>query len=577
MYFSLRPLLKRLSLIGLLAFLVMCFPTISAEAFTPIFHSHTESCYEEVVKQCRDHCLEDRYYIGSGHCLTCDKANFNINIHSKVDVCRNNLIAERSVFWEATCVHCGNRIVYGVSVPDFHEYTERVLNCGFSDSTPIAEVDLSVGTKDWTADPVEMSVCRNKVATGVELSFSWDKGLGSGPSVKVSESGNYSVTVKSNVGAAVVLTATVSNIDRQPPKLELKLNTNDWSELGVVLSAVASDGESGVEAFSFNGGEYGSADSFEIKKNGTYTVSVRDRVGNITTSTIEITNVGRDPKVVAAEEAAYRQALARQEAARLEEQRLAAEQAEAERAREEAELKKKQQEAAKAKAEKEKAKAEKAKALADKEKAEAELKKAEAEKEKAEAEKEKAEAELKKAELEAEPTEDREDLAEQEKVVEVQTGDGGSAEESSAEPRPQGELIPVVIEEEAVAAVAVAAETVVAEPVWEKNTPESRPKSIIWLKGGVVIALAGVLILSMFSYVYVSENGKKRLVARARIVKEGRSIIAHVPEGRLKHGERYSLYISPWKYSERKRPGVYIMVENQQSVINVDEGKTFVY
>jgi len=617
MFKFLWPLLRRLSLGGLLCLLLIAYPTIGSEAAS-LYHTHTDSCREEIVKICSDHYTRECTAVGDLYCLRCEKNNYGILIAQKYNVCGKGLMPDKGISAHAICGFCGEYISYDESGVSSHEYTEKVVTCGFPEQGPVANVDISVDSTAWTNGEVTLCVNSSNVLPGVELSYTWSGLSENGSTAKVSENGTYAVTISSNAGAPVVLSATVGNIDKINPVLGLNLSTGEWTENGLRIIAEASDNESGLcdKAFSFNGGEYVASNEFEIKNNGTYSVTVKDKAGNQTTKTVEVTNIGRDPKVVAAEQEALRRAEAERAAAQAEAERQAAERAKAEKAaaeeaRIQAEAKQKQ-----AEAEAVKAKAEKEKAKAEKEKAKAEKEKAIAEKEKAVAELEKAETELRMAEIEAGKS--------AEEVPDTPQDNGGGdllgREADGNLTETEGYLIPVVE-----MPVSDEGGTLEKEPRdssddkldEERNEPNDEPDYILidepkvpaskaqgfedtgdniniggyrtltagsdyltgenLLKAGILLAIIGTFILSLFSYVYVSENGKKRIVARAKIQKDGNRIIARVPAEKLKSGDRYSLYISTWRYSDKKRYPIYVMTGEKEGIINVDEGKNFVF
>ena len=154
-------------------------------------------------------------------------------------------------------------------------------------------LSLSKSTSEWTGGGVLIKASASDERSGV-AGYSFNGGgYGSTDSWTVNSNGNYSVSVKDNAGNVTTKSISVTSIDRTAPTLSLSLNTKSWTKGNVVISASASDGESGVSGYSFNGGSYGSTGSFSVSENGTYEVSVRDKAGNTASKSIAVTNIDK--------------------------------------------------------------------------------------------------------------------------------------------------------------------------------------------------------------------------------------------------------------------------------------------
>lgn len=500
--------------------------------------------------------------------------------------------------------------------------------------------------------------------------------------------GTVTATVKDNAGNTSSTTIEVKNIDKTAPTLELTLSTTDWIEEGLTVSATATDGESGlpVKCFSVNGGDYSFSNSVFLTENGPVTFSVVDNAGNVTTKTVVVQNIGRDPAVVAREklekekaekeriaaekaaaEKAEKERIAAEKAAaeKAEKERIAAEKAEKERiaaekaAAEKAEKERKAAEKAAAeKAEKERIAAEKAaaeKAASEKAIAEAARKLAEqqtqAEKEAAErvareqASREQAIKEAQQRAAEAAARAEAERLAaekaarEESERIAAENAARAEAERIAAENAARAEADRIKAEE----AVKAAAEKATAEAAKktktdevsalteenaegaEENEAEDDDESLLpldtdadgggsdggnggnmikftdttatespvdyfsmseleanaaesteseigaesgllnWLKtnsgtlfAGTVILLAGMFLLSLFSYVYVSSDGKTKIVALAKVKVKSDRVIVEVQESKLQPNGRYLVFLSVWARIASKNRPVYI-------------------
>ena len=87
-------------------------------------------------------------------------------------------------------------------------------------------------------------------------------------------------------------------IDKDPPTVNYSKNIADttWTNDGVTVTVTASDALSGLHssAYSYNGGSsWTSAKTYKYTANGSYTLKVRDAVGNTTTKTIAINNIDK--------------------------------------------------------------------------------------------------------------------------------------------------------------------------------------------------------------------------------------------------------------------------------------------
>ena len=97
------------------------------------------------------------------------------------------------------------------------------------------------------------------------------------------------------------------------------------------------------------------------------------------------------------------------------------------------------------------------------------------------------------------------------------------------------------------------------------------------LPAGVVLLLLGVFFVSRFSYVYVVQGGKKRIITGCRVVKSEKGLTAIVPGDKLTAHGKYLLYISPWKKGFKKKVPVSVMFEGEETVLPTDEGIAFKY
>lgn len=571
---------RRLIPAGFLAVFLMLLPVkrIEAASFT---HVHDDSCYADVVEICSNHHYENEYDFTQGYyCPLCQKYT-TLETCDAYDVCDNGYREKRLIFTWARCFECFDYVKGGYYEPQSHEVTVVKQVCGLEDGATVAEVSADVLSTNWTNTEAEIVVNVSSKADSFKLAaepYDYGQGFTSASSCKVSENGTYTVSVKDSKGNVVSVPVTVSNIDKSLPVITVSKSTEEWTEAGVILTVTASDELSGLheKAYSFDDGDFGDSNTVEVKKNGEVRISVRDNAGNVATETIKISNIGRDPKVVAAEREAEERARAEAEAKA---------RAEAE-ARERAEAAAREEEARK-----------QAVAEAEAKKADAALKKAEAEAKKAEAaaREREAEAKIKEAEALLATKENTQEEPETEDLPENNESEGTliqvvemvpSKPEAEQEPEMSASEIMTTKEEiigeseEVPSTDTISNEPEVLEYSAEKLFEEDVEKASVGgtvVKVGIILAIAGLIFSSFFNYVYFQKDGKTKPVSLVKLKKENGRIIVHIPEGKLTRHGKYMIYYSPWARILKRNRNVYVMVGNSQIALNTDAGVAFNY
>lgn len=598
---------------ALTALTLVLLPKTDAEA--SFHHVHTSACYGQQEVLCTNHRIFDEWHYHTYHCNTCQKMTTFKEI-VWWDECLNGYRDNHDVAYLQTCTECGStRRDEDPGDPRSHYVTQTVLKCGKTESSSVATVSLNVRNSAPTNGSViiDAGVSASEAGFGLASApYNFGNGYTSNSSYEVTANGTYTVSVKRNNGEVASASVTVNSIDKTNPVVSLSKSTEEWIEEGLTITVDASDEGFGLaeNPYSYNGGDYTADNTFFVKENQTVTVTVRDKVGNETTESIEIKNIGRDPAVVAAEKAeaerkakeeaeakakAEAEAKAKAEAERqakieaerrAEEEKRAADAREAERIAEENE-KKAQEEAiakaenekkaaelaAKEKAEKEKAeKAKKEKAEKEKkEKAEKEaLEKAEKEKAKLEKEaakaKEKAENEAAKAALKAEKEAARKGL---EEGKEISLTDLSNKENASLVDSMEG------LEKDSADALSNLDENNKDTVGNLEFTTASAGK--LTLIAGIVLIAVSALFASFFNYIYVSEGGKKRLISLCKVDITKDTVYVNVPEGKIDKAGKYLIYFSPFKKMKLKNLRVVVKIEGEEKEISTDAGNTFMY
>ncbi|MCH5279990.1 MAG: hypothetical protein J1E61_00870 [Lachnospiraceae bacterium] len=114
---------------------------------------------------------------------------------------------------------------------------------------------------------------------------------------EVTQNGSYQVDTYDKLNnTSNKNTVSVSCIDREAPVISsLTPNTTAYAR-EVTLKAGASDGGSGLheKAYSWNGGAFSEEAELKVTQNGTYTLKVRDALGNESSKSIIVSNIDRN-------------------------------------------------------------------------------------------------------------------------------------------------------------------------------------------------------------------------------------------------------------------------------------------
>ena len=145
--------------------------------------------------------------------------------------------------------------------------------------------------KDITAmalgESVHGDITYHFVVDGTEIATT-------GNTYVITENQTVAVYVEDSYGwKSDSLVRTIKNIDKTPPTFEVTLSEN-LRFSAVIGVKDLKDGESGIptKPLAFNGKTLFSAVATEtIKRNGTYTFTVRDKAGNTTTKSVTVSNI----------------------------------------------------------------------------------------------------------------------------------------------------------------------------------------------------------------------------------------------------------------------------------------------
>lgn len=117
----------------------------------------------------------------------------------------------------------------------------------------------------------------------------------------VSSNGTYSFVIEDNGGNKTTKTITVSNIDKSSPTATLTQSPTGWTSghVTLTLSAISDTGGSGMKSVKLPNGQTETTftnKSYTVSANGTYTFTLEDHAGNVSTRTVNVSNIDKtDP------------------------------------------------------------------------------------------------------------------------------------------------------------------------------------------------------------------------------------------------------------------------------------------
>lgn len=583
-------------------------------------HHHSEGCYTNVEKVCSNNSITTEYKgLNVYYCERCELYSTS-KVYEYYGECNVGHMSKKLLGSTIVCGLCAyNGLESHLGRMAEHTYIGKELGCNLQEGETVASVSLSANNNGWTNQDVTINASVSAVASefsGNGLTYDFGQGASSSSSVSVASNGIYTVNVTCPGFGTVSESISITNIDKTAPSVSLIKSTNEWTENGLTVTANASDSDSGLSdnAYSFNGGTYGSTNTIHVSNNGTVSVSVIDRAGNVTTSSITIANIGRDPQVIEAE--------------RLEAERKEAERLEAEK------------------------------------KAEEEKKKAEEEKKKAEEEKKKAEADKKKNEQQSASDKKENGTITGNSSTGGATGSGAASNTSSTSQNAYskdsaeknettspsiknsfGTLIasftvknqnddiksdedsieksntakaenslgkkvtvtekssdskmyesisveyktPIKSSEDEESGVVSIdntsmeiEETQNADYSFETTSPEHSKGAIYsYIIAGIMVLLLGIMFISHFNYVYEKRNGIIRLAGASRPILDNEMIGTVITWRHMNEGTEYYVHLSPWIKRKNKNKPVYVSIlldkRGTAETIFIDETMSFTY
>ena len=125
---------------------------------------------------------------------------------------------------------------------------------------------------------------------------------------KYTQNTEETVTITDLAGNRSIVTVKITNIDKEAPVIgEITLSTKEITNQDVEITVNATDAISGIEGYSWDEKQtWNTVNKVNAKTNGIYTIYVKDKAGNISSKTIEVTNINKEPEKLAISATKYK-------------------------------------------------------------------------------------------------------------------------------------------------------------------------------------------------------------------------------------------------------------------------------
>ena len=187
---------------------------------------------------------------------------------------------------------CGNYSQINCDTSHSHPYTDYV--CGMDEDTVIDVIKVSSSTLLPAKEVVLKAFAEGMLE---EICLVWQD-TDNLSELTVRDNGEYllyATHTENGIEYVTQLSIEVNNIDNELPVVsDIAADQNDFTSGNIRLSVVAEDAVGLPEEYvSWNGGEYGKDNFYEVSQNGSYSVTVKDIAGNTVTKTIDINNIDK--------------------------------------------------------------------------------------------------------------------------------------------------------------------------------------------------------------------------------------------------------------------------------------------
>lgn len=230
----------------------------------------------------------ETYHEGCTNKLTYLRPDYNASADGSwgLYVCPSGHYATRS---------CHNAVGLTCEMGAYYSYA---LSCGLAEGsiTGVFQIKKTIENEIYTLSPLTTTSSTMCVIT----SCTWDDGTVG--ELAVTENGTYSCTLSwkdNGIAKTETLTYTVTDYDTEPPLITaLTADKTSWTNQNITLTVMATDNY-GVTGYRIDNGEWGTSNKLTVTKNGTYTVYVKDAMGNVSEGkTITITNIDKTVPVI---------------------------------------------------------------------------------------------------------------------------------------------------------------------------------------------------------------------------------------------------------------------------------------
>lgn len=281
---------------------------------TPVYHSHSGSsssgggCYtirRESSRPCTEGYRSKLDYV----CKRCNEGSCQCGAK------------DYAYYYEVTCPRHGQqRTGYTTNTVSINgncsgSITDVYYDIGCGKAGTIASYETGCGysacgsahiTNQDTSITKEISLTCEVFSTGAGCNvtgYIWSNG-DSEQTTTVTENGTYTCRIaytdesSGGTGSANV-SITVNNIDNQGPTISAN-QTEGWTRESVLLTATAEDRQAGLpeNAYSWDGNEWLSSAEQSVTENGSYTLRVRDWLGNQSEYTFNVSNIDHEAPVI---------------------------------------------------------------------------------------------------------------------------------------------------------------------------------------------------------------------------------------------------------------------------------------
>lgn len=177
--------------------------------------------------------------------------------------------------------------------------TEKTIEVKIDKDAP--DVTVTPQNKNWTKNEYELVVNATDALSGVKELVLPNGQVYKGSSFRylVNDNGTYTFSAVDESGNKRTVSYVVSNFDKTPPALTVKSN-NEWTNQKVTLNVEAKDDGVGVDSIRLPSGEWvkGSTATYSVERNGRYTFTTRDKLGNERAYEYLVQNIDKNNPII---------------------------------------------------------------------------------------------------------------------------------------------------------------------------------------------------------------------------------------------------------------------------------------